>query len=179
MTFAVALLFAWIAVLLFRAQHSQCPQCSFSLHRNNKQPLLKCLRVWRMLVWLWVDWFRFRPCTNAWASTGVTTHALSSYKMNHIADLLSASAASTVWCSSWQSQWGAVNISMSGPLYCKYKTVRALNGNIRVNCVSFPPALGLNGDGRSFTVDLNLTASSMVATPASWAPGITKDGVMK
>lgn len=68
---------------------------------------------------------------------------------------------------------------MSGLLYCKYETVKALNGNIRVNCVSFPPALGLNGDGRSFTVDLNLMVSSMVTSPGSRALGIAKDGAMK
>lgn len=52
----------------------------------------------------------------------------------------------------------------------KYETVRALNGNIRMNGVSFSPALGLNGDGRSFTEDLNLTASLMVTSSASGTP---------
>ncbi|KAL7387913.1 hypothetical protein ABVT39_003416 [Epinephelus coioides] len=37
-------------------------------------------------------------------------------------------------------------------------------------------ALGLNGDGRSFTVDLNVTASLMARTPLSGARGIANDG---
>lgn len=38
-----------------------------------------------------------------------------------------------------------------------------------MNGISLPPALGLNDDGRSFTVDLNLTASLTVQS-SLWGP---------
>lgn len=82
---------------------------------------------------------------------------------------MSAGEAGAAWCSSLQSQWGAVNVSTSGLLYCNYRPARALNGNIRVNAASSPPALGLNGNGRSFTVDLNLPVSLAVTVPLSGA----------
>lgn len=61
-------------------------------------------------------------------------------------------------CSLKPSQWGAVNISMSGGALC----LREHKMEISVNGGSFLAALVLNGDGRSFMVDLNLTASLML-----------------
>lgn len=80
-------------------------------------------------------------------------------QMNGVTELLSAGPGSTARCSSRQSQWGAVNISLSVLLYCNCGTMQALNGNIRVSGASSRPALDLNGNGRSFTVDLNFTVS--------------------
>lgn len=116
-------------------------------------------------------WFCFRPCTNDRASTDIITDAfLSLCKMNHIADLLSASPVGTVLYDVLLGrvsggQWiSACHCCSTG----SGESMTALNGNIGVNGVSYPPALGLNGDGRSFAVDLNLTAGLM-SSPVSGA----------